>query len=123
MYGQLREKSKNIDPFQTHLDDPLLDDPGEVDDGGEEGEDLEEDGERVADLNVVLGLEAHDQRLGDLVVPLVAHVAVVLVVDAVVGVGGVAAGRVGALLRLVLHAELGHEARVANAFLTEKLLK
>ncbi len=58
----------------SNLFDALLNDAGEVDDDREEGKDLEEDGERVPDLHVVLGLEAHHQRLGDLVMPLVTDV-------------------------------------------------
>ena len=43
--------------------------------------------ERVAHLHVLLGLEADDEALGELVVPLVAHVAKVLVVELLLPIG------------------------------------
>ena len=83
---------------------------------GEVGQDLEEDGQRVPDLHVVLGLEAHDEGLGDPVVPLVADVSVVLVVDVVVGL-------VLAVLVGGGHPELGHEPGIPDALLLEDVLR
>ena len=103
---------------KMYLVDSFFDDAAEVLNEREVGQDFGEDGEGVPDLDIVLGLEAHHQGLGDLVVPLVTHVAVVLVVDVVVGLVLFLVG--GLFVRL--NAELGHEARVADALLLEDVL-
>ena len=104
---------------RADLLNPLLQDAVEVSQHREKGQDLEQDRERVPDLDIVFGLEADDQSLGDLVVPLVTDVAVVLVVHVVVATLGGVSGRGGGGRSLSgsLHAELGNKARVTHAFL------
>lgn len=48
---------------------------------------VHKDNERIANLNVVLGAQARDNRFGDFKVPLVADVAEVLKPDVIVCVG------------------------------------
>ena len=49
----------------SHFLYSLFDDGGELLQDGEVGQDLEEDGQRVPDLHVVLRLQAHDEGLGN----------------------------------------------------------
>jgi len=75
-------------------------------------QDLGEDYERVAHLQVLLTLQAHDEALGEFVVPLVADVAEVLVVELFLFLGGLG-GAAGAGVERV--AEDGEEAREGGA--------
>lgn len=92
--------------------DFLLDDQTQPGQDREEVDDPNQYDQGVPDLNVVLGVQQHDHGLGQFEVPLVAHVAVVLVADAVQVVG-----------ELVAEAELGDEAGVLVALLVEDLAR
>jgi len=72
-------------------------------------QDFGEDYERVAHLQVLLTLQAHDKALGEFLVPLVADVAEVLVVELFLFLGGLG----GAGVERV--AEDGEEAREVGA--------
>ena len=67
----------------TDLLDPFFDDTAQVEDDWKVGENFGEDRQGVPDLDVVFGLQAHHKSLGNLVVPLVTDVPVVLKVHSV----------------------------------------
>ena len=56
-------KSRQL--LSSHFLYSLFDDGGELLQDGEVGQDLEEDGQRVPDLHVVLRLQAHNEGLGN----------------------------------------------------------
>lgn len=95
----------------THLLDPLLDELAQLNKHGEEGYDFDQYDQRVPDLHVVLRLQTRDHSLGELVVPLVAHVSVILVAHVAQTVGV-----------LVADAVLHHETGEVGALLLEHVL-
>ena len=86
----------------------------------EKGGDLSEDDQGVTDEQVIAAFQAVDDRLGDLEVPFVADVAVILEVQMIFFVGR--RGVVGAGFASPAAAENRFEAGVVGAFLVVNLL-
>ncbi len=108
---------KTYDQCISHLFDPFLKDHGETDHDREERQDLDEDGERISDLYVVFGLQTDHEGLGHFVMPLMTHVAKILVVHVIAGVDRRPRRDFRAAALIGGDSELCHEARVAHTLL------